>query len=179
MEQPTRLFSIKIDQEYDGVVIFKPIKILDKHCSGEGNGKFPTKRYITYSEDCYLNGKFPLPSEVKVYYLSWLTENEIEKRGLAYPPRSSVYPHEVDVEGVINVMKKREELLDAVPASQWKVITLKPKSLMKKYENIMPEGKGFRVNGIDIFYLITILPDGSYKLEDAISWQTPITNQWN
>jgi hypothetical protein len=103
----------------------------------------------------------------------------MEKQGLDYPSRSSVYPYEVDVEGVINVTTKREELLDAVPASQWKVITLKPKSLMKKYENSMPEGKGFRVNGIDIFYLITILPDGSYKLEDAISWQTPITNQWN
>ena len=177
--KPDRHFSIEMLKEYDGYVMMKTMYTMDDMCNGVGNGKFPRERYIAFGRTCYFNTKFPLPDTLKLYYLPWLSKEQMEKQGLDYPSRSSVYPHEVDVEGVINVMKKREELLDAVPASQWKVITLKPKSLMKKYENSMPEGKGFRVNGIDTFYLITILPDGSYKLEDAISWQTPITNQWN
>ncbi len=150
-----------------------------------------TTKYNLISDDCKVTPEGHVPSEIVIEYAPWLTlaqQNEIPdlaaKETFLYKkviaPDTGNLVDEVigrdeaalEYNGTVR-MRNVQSAIDKLPASSWKRIVLHPTDLVSKYRFNKPSGRGNRLRGKELHYIITLNPDGSYKVEDKLYWVSP------
>ncbi len=154
------------------------------------NGKKPDK-YLTHDSTCKVSPEGHVPREIVIEYAPWLTYGQQVEAGmgnsrthfnldnLSFEQRP---PDEVLIAYDDKIDLIKEAAIDKLPASAWKRIVLHPQELVRKYRFStppLPKRGGDRLRGKEINYIITLNPDGSYTVEDKLTWVSPYSDNWN